>query len=114
MLEHVDPEKATAARVPAPFSLPEIEEDDADIDWEDETLPSSRRLSKSSTLVDGLESDSLLIFTPDGIRKKNPRFEIPQERTLENIDALIASTSDEQEKKELKQQKRLLRNRQAA
>lgn len=50
----------------------------------------------------------------DGIRKKNARFDIPAERTLNNIDALIAQSNDETEIKELKQQKRLLRNRQAA
>lgn len=50
----------------------------------------------------------------DGIRKKNARFDIPAERTLSNIDSLIAQSSDETEIKELKQQKRLLRNRQAA
>lgn len=50
----------------------------------------------------------------DGIRKKNARFEIPAERTLRTIDQLIANTTDEQAVKELKQQKRLLRNRQAA
>lgn len=50
----------------------------------------------------------------DGIRKKNARFDIPAERTLNNIDALIAQSNDEVEIKELKQQKRLLRNRQAA
>lgn len=50
----------------------------------------------------------------DGIRKKNARFDIPAERTLNNIDTLIAQSNDETEIKELKQQKRLLRNRQAA
>ncbi|RMZ79702.1 hypothetical protein DV738_g3219, partial [Chaetothyriales sp. CBS 135597] len=50
----------------------------------------------------------------DGIRKKNARFEIPKDRNLANIDALIMQSNDEQERKELKQQKRLLRNRQAA
>ncbi|KEY64948.1 hypothetical protein S7711_08947 [Stachybotrys chartarum IBT 7711] len=50
----------------------------------------------------------------DGIRKKNARFEIPAERNLGNIDRLIAQSTCEQEIKELKQQKRLLRNRQAA
>ncbi|KAK0632531.1 hypothetical protein B0T14DRAFT_560215 [Immersiella caudata] len=50
----------------------------------------------------------------DGIRKKNARFEIPSERNLGNIDHLISQSTDEQEIKELKQQKRLLRNRQAA
>jgi hypothetical protein len=49
-----------------------------------------------------------------GIRKKNARFEIPAERNLHNIDHLIASCSNDEQLKELKQQKRLLRNRQAA
>jgi len=49
-----------------------------------------------------------------GIRKKNARFDIPAERSLQNIDQLIASCNDEDQIKELKQQKRLLRNRQAA
>ena len=42
------------------------------------------------------------------------RFEIPPGRSLQNIDHLIASSHNEEEKKELKAQKRLLRNRQAA
>ncbi|KAL8653219.1 MAG: hypothetical protein Q9210_002225 [Variospora velana] len=50
----------------------------------------------------------------DGIRKKNARFEIPAERTLRTIDQMISQTTDEAQIKELKQQKRLLRNRQAA
>ena len=54
------------------------------------------------------------VLRSDGIRKKNTRFEIPRERNLGNIDALIMQCTDEQEKKELRQQKRLLRNRQAA
>lgn len=56
-------------------------------------------------------------FTPrrdGGIRKKNARFDIPAERNLFNIDQLIANCTNEEEMKELKQQKRLLRNRQAA
>ncbi|PGH26797.1 hypothetical protein AJ80_01563 [Polytolypa hystricis UAMH7299] len=57
---------------------------------------------------------SALHMRRDGIRKKNARFEIPAERTLSNIDILIAQSTDEDEIKELKQQKRLLRNRQAA
>ena len=59
-----------------------------------------------------LSASSLL--RRDGIRKKNARFEIPAERNLRTIDHLINQTNDEQEIKELKQQKRLLRNRQAA
>jgi hypothetical protein len=58
--------------------------------------------------------DSPLTVRRDGIRKKNARFEIPAERTLSNIDYLISQSNNEDEIKELKQQKRLLRNRQAA
>ena len=50
----------------------------------------------------------------DGIRKKNGRIEIPNERNIESIDQLIETTTDESLLKELKQQKRLLRNREAA
>ncbi|KAF2724965.1 hypothetical protein K431DRAFT_216695 [Polychaeton citri CBS 116435] len=50
----------------------------------------------------------------DGIRKKNGRIEIPQERNIHTIDELIDKTTDEDLLKELKQQKRLLRNREAA
>jgi hypothetical protein len=49
-----------------------------------------------------------------GIRKKNAKFNIPPERTLETVDQLIANSTNDDEIKELKQQKRLLRNRQAA
>lgn len=49
-----------------------------------------------------------------GIRKKNARFDIPAERNLHNIDTLIQGCTNEEDLKELKQQKRLLRNRQAA
>ncbi len=52
----------------------------------------------------------------DGVRKKNARFDIPEGRNLQTIDELInsANPNNEDEIKELKQQKRLLRNRQAA
>ncbi|EME89226.1 uncharacterized protein MYCFIDRAFT_115880, partial [Pseudocercospora fijiensis CIRAD86] len=50
----------------------------------------------------------------DGIRKKNGRIDIPQERNIQTIDDLIEKTTDEELLKELKQQKRLLRNREAA
>nr|OQO31596.1 hypothetical protein B0A51_00747 [Rachicladosporium sp. CCFEE 5018] len=50
----------------------------------------------------------------DGIRKKNGRIDIPQERNIHTIDDLIEKTKDEDMLKELKQQKRLLRNREAA
>ncbi|KAF2805252.1 uncharacterized protein BDZ99DRAFT_116203 [Mytilinidion resinicola] len=43
--------------------------------------------------------------------KKNDRFDIPPERTLLNIDLLIQNATNNDEIQELKQQKRLLRNR---
>ncbi|KAI6750421.1 hypothetical protein HG530_014702 [Fusarium avenaceum] len=54
------------------------------------------------------------VYLNSSIRKKNIRFDIPEGRNLGNIDHLIAQTTDERQIKELKQQKRLLRNRQAA
>ena len=50
----------------------------------------------------------------DGIRKKNGRIEIPQGRNINTIDELIDKTTDDDLLKELKGQKRLLRNREAA
>jgi hypothetical protein len=50
----------------------------------------------------------------DGVRKKNARFDIPEGRNINNIDDLINQANTEEEVKDLKQQKRLLRNRQAA
>ncbi|KAI1456006.1 bZIP transcription factor [Annulohypoxylon moriforme] len=85
----------------------------ADKDWMGQDL-------KNQSLVKRMRPDTPTIRSHnelrrgDGIRKKNARFDIPAERNLGNIDQLIASTTDEQEIKELKQQKRLLRNRQAA
>jgi hypothetical protein len=56
----------------------------------------------------------MFVMRSDGIRKKNAKFDIPAERNINTIDTLIAHAGTEEEKKELKQQKRLLRNRQAA
>ncbi|KAL8772333.1 MAG: hypothetical protein Q9209_002545 [Squamulea sp. 1 TL-2023] len=72
------------------------------------SMPNGNRLSSPSY------NTNPPLLRRDGIRKKNARFEIPAERTLRTIDTLINQTTDEQEIKELKQQKRLLRNRQAA
>ena len=72
------------------------------------------RAVRSPTLPPG---SPRLSQRPDGIRKKNARFEIPKERNLNTIDGLIkyyTEQGDETQLKELKQQKRLLRNRQAA
>lgn len=54
--------------------------------------------------------------TPGLHRKaqKNARFDIPPDRSLQNIDQLILKSTNDAEIRELKQHKRLLRNRQAA
>lgn len=56
----------------------------------------------------------IAFFISSSVRKQNTRFEIPEGRNLGNIDQLIAQSTDDREIKELKQQKRILRNRQAA
>lgn len=50
----------------------------------------------------------------DGVRKKNAKIAIPRGRTVSIIEQMILKTTDEAELKELKLQKRLLRNREAA
>lgn len=49
-----------------------------------------------------------------GIRKKNAKIEIPDGRTVDVIEEMIAIEQDESRLRELKCQKRLLRNREAA
>lgn len=74
-----------------------------------ECRPQSRRMgggAPAQTTVDFQRGD--------GIRKKNARIEIPQERSIENIEHMLETVTDEDVLKELKQQKRLLRNREAA
>jgi len=81
-------------------------------EWGQADLDMNKRVRAQSP---GPRSHSPLhVVRRDGIRKKNARFDIPAERTLMNIDQLIARSHDDNEIKELKQQKRLLRNRQAA
>jgi hypothetical protein len=94
---------------PAPQSIPTSPQKDA---WmaQDLKAQAMKRPRPASPLIRSHNE----LRRGDGIRKKNARFDIPAERNLSNIDQLIAQSTDEQEIKELKQQKRLLRNRQAA
>ncbi|KAJ9137945.1 BZIP transcription factor 49 [Pleurostoma richardsiae] len=78
--------------------------------WMGPSLKDPKRMRPSSPAIRSHNE----LRRGDGIRKKNARFDIPAERNLSNIDQLISQSTDEQEIKELKQQKRLLRNRQAA
>lgn len=83
-------------------------------EWSDSTIEQRSMPKRMRPHSPTLRSQPEMTRRGDGIRKKNARFEIPAERNLTNIDQLIAQSTDEQEIKELKQQKRLLRNRQAA
>lgn len=82
--------------------------------WPETTIEQRSMPKRMRPHSPALRSQPEMSRRGDGIRKKNARFEIPAERNLTNIDQLIAQSTDEQEIKELKQQKRLLRNRQAA
>ncbi|KAJ6015323.1 hypothetical protein N7540_009914 [Penicillium herquei] len=77
-------------------------------------MPAPMDLADAHQMKNAFRNGSPLTMRRDGIRKKNARFEIPAERTLGNIDQLINQSTNDEEIKELKQQKRLLRNRQAA
>ncbi|KAK1833790.1 bZIP transcription factor 49 [Podospora conica] len=96
---------------PAGQSLPTSPQKDL---WMSQELKNHQAMAKRTRPASPLIRSHNDLRRGDGIRKKNARFEIPSERNLGNIDQLISQSTDEQEIKELKQQKRLLRNRQAA
>ena len=74
-----------------------------------EGRPMPKRMRPSSAMRS--PSDT---FKPDGVRKKNTRIDIPPERSLATIERLLEQTRNEDDIKELKSQRRLLRNREAA
>ena len=76
---------------------------------EAETVRMSKRMRSGSPPLTSVDMQRR-----DGIRKKNGRIDIPHERNIHTIDEMIEKASDEEVLKELKQQKRLLRNREAA
>ena len=87
------------------------------------SVSSSDHTEKAPAPASAFQPDQIPFFVdnpprlrPDGVRKKNARFEIPEERRVDTIDSLIKAADPKNERlmKELKQQKRLLRNRQAA
>ncbi|KAJ5726986.1 hypothetical protein N7493_006013 [Penicillium malachiteum] len=78
-------------------------------------MPASMHLAEATAAKSSSHRNgSPFTLTQDGIHKENARFEIPAELTLSRIDQLISQATSEKEVKDLKQQKRLLRNRQAA
>ncbi|THW33277.1 hypothetical protein D6D22_09206 [Aureobasidium pullulans] len=83
-------------------------------DWMDMTGPNKPLKSADVKPIKPRHQPILRREHRDGIRKKNAKIPIPSEITLENIDDLIEGCVDEDEMKQLKAQKRLLRNREAA
>jgi hypothetical protein len=86
----------------------------AQADWMDMTGPNKPLRSADVKPIKPRHQPLLKRDTRDGIRKKNAKIPIPSEITLDNIDDLIEGCTDEDEMKQLKAQKRLLRNREAA
>ncbi|KGQ11654.1 hypothetical protein BBAD15_g2613 [Beauveria bassiana D1-5] len=83
-------------------------------DWTSTSQPMHQTTAAAASAPDTDQLASHGDLRRDGVRKRNARFEIPPDHNLNNIDQLIAESTNELEVKELKQQKRLLRNRQAA
>ncbi|KAG6152670.1 hypothetical protein E4U37_003637 [Claviceps purpurea] len=78
--------------------------------WETPNQPISKKRKTCSPVFSARD----VLRKGSGIRKKNARADIPAEHNLNTIDTLISQSTNESETKELKQHKRLLRNRQAA
>lgn len=70
-------------------------------------FPTHMRITSPSKHLEKRRSDG-------GVRKKNAKIDIPEGRTVPVIEALMEREQDELLLKELKSQKRLLRNREAA
>lgn len=121
-----EPTAASPRRMSAPVPL-------SDVDFEDHQLHSPESPSAHPDWMDMVARESHRSTLPrhlrpgdrpqrpapsraasDGVRKKNARIDIPSDRHLGNIDELIEHAEDEDEIKELKGQRRLLRNREAA
>ncbi|KAK5129141.1 hypothetical protein LTR08_003806 [Meristemomyces frigidus] len=105
---HVETGFVAAPQVQTPMS-PHSHQDwmgMAQQEMESRPLPKRMRPDSPPMMVDYARRD--------GIRKKNGRIEIPQGRNINTIDELIDKTTDDDLLKELKSQKRLLRNREAA
>lgn len=73
-------------------------------------MSTSKRLRSNSSS----DADLILDGQVPASKKSNARLDIPAGRTVHTIDGLIARAIDSEEVKELKTQKRLLRNREAA
>ena len=84
--------------------------------WSTSSSDAVEKIPRSGHFQSPIYKHTIPHLPRDGVRKKNARFDIPDGHNLQTIDELINRTdpNNEQTLKELKQQKRLLRNRQAA
>ncbi len=105
-----DQHVVSAAQVQTPMSPHSHQDWMAMAQQEAEGRPVPKRMRPSSP-----PRTSVDLQRSSGVRKKNGRIDIPQDRNIDTIDRLIENAAqDEDLVKELKQQKRLLRNREAA
>ena len=102
--------------VPMDSEYPRYPASAASPQWSTSSSDAVEKIPRSGQYQSSLFDTNPPQLRRDGVRKKNARFEIPEGRNLQTIDELINNTNpnNEEEIKELKQQKRLLRNRQAA
>jgi len=75
-------------------------------------------ITESNTKIDPMASSSTNSSSSgpsrDGVRKKNAKIYIPEERDVATIERMMKECTNDEEMKELRMHKRLLTNRQAA
>ena len=100
-------------------SAPEYRPDVASVaspQWSTSSSDAVEKIPRSGHVQSPTFNHNAPTLRRDGVRKKNARFDIPDGHNVHTIDLLIAAADPTNEEKirTLKQEKRLLRNRQAA
>ncbi len=100
-------------------SAPEYRHDAASVaspQWSTSSSDAVEKIPRSGHVQSPTFNHNAPHLRRDGVRKKNARFDIPDGHNVHTIDLLIAAADPTNEEKirTLKQEKRLLRNRQAA
>ena len=110
--EITDPESLEAQNPASPSSIVDMTDltaSGAQREFMQTGTPTRKRMSSNGAV--GVSSGP---SRRNGVRKKNARIAIPYQRSLAVIEQLIQQSQNQAELKELKSQRRLLRNREAA
>lgn len=97
-----------------PFSPPINQQSMAGQSQGNNSWSPSMPIAKKATPPKPTAGGQKALLAANGVRKRNARYEIPKEITLDTVDAFLAASPNEQTTAFLKASKRLLRNRQAA